>query len=136
MRSSAAAPRTRAGAESGFTMIELVVVMAVIGVLSMIAVVSYTGYRDHAGRVAAEANIRAVLPALEAFRADHGTYAGASLTALHDGYDPGIDDGAASPYVISDLSELGYCVQVRVGDWYAWATGPSRPIDAGQTGYC
>lgn len=136
MRSSAADLRFRAGEEAGYTLIELMAVLVVIGVLATIAVVSYIGFRDRASRVAAAANVRSIIPALEAFHTDQSTYVGATLTVLRTQYDLQIDDGIASTYKISDQTASTYCVQDHVGDAYAWMTGPGEPIDIGSLGPC
>ena len=60
--------------ESGFTLIELLIVLVIIGILLAIAVPSYLGFKKRAEKTAAQANIRAVLPAVEAYYADHGNY--------------------------------------------------------------
>ncbi len=133
MRSSAAELKTQ---EAGFTLVELLVVIVVIGVLIAIAVTSYLGFSDRASRTAAKSNVRTVVPALTAFYTDNSTYVGATLTTLREKYDLQIDDSAASRYEISDLSDSSYCVQNHVGDWYAWATGPSAPIDSGTSSHC
>ena len=122
--------------EAGFTLVELLVVIVVIGVLITIAVVSYLGFSDRASRTTAQANVRTVVPALTAFYTEHSTYAGATLTTLRETYDLQIDDSAASHYKISDLSGSSYCLQNHVGDWYAWTTGPNAPIDAGTASHC
>jgi prepilin-type N-terminal cleavage/methylation domain-containing protein len=136
MRSSAVDLRLRAGKEAGFTLVELLVVMVILGVLASIAIASYTGLRDRSGRSAVESNVRSVIPALEAFHTDRDSYAGATLTVLRTQYDLEIDDSAASNYKISGQTDTSYCVQNHAGDWYAWKAGPAESIGVGSASHC
>ena len=136
MRSSAADLQLRAGDEPGFTLVELLVVIVIIGVLAGIAMVSYIGFRDRTSRTAASANVRSIIPALEAFHTDQDTYVGATLTVLRTQYDLQINDSAASNYKISAQTASTYCAQNRFGDWYAWTTGPGQAIDTGSASHC
>ena len=136
MRSSAAELRINAGEDAGFTLVELLVVIVIVGVLFSIAVASYLGFAERASRTAAKANVRTVIPALTAFHTDHDTFVGVSLAVLRNQYDLQIDDSASSRYSISNLSDSSYCLQNHVGDWFAWTDGPGMPIDAGTASHC
>lgn len=108
--------------ESGFTLIELLVVLVIIGVLLAIAVPSYLGFKKRAENSAAQSNVRAAIPAMEAFYSDNGTYVGANLAALKS-----IDSGIAS-VTISGLGVSGYTLAFTKGACTATITGPGGTI--------
>ena len=108
--------------ESGFTLIELLVVLVIIGVLLAIAVPSYLGFKKRAEKSAAQSNIRAAIPAMEAFYSDNGTYATATLASLK-----GIDSGLAS-VTLTGLGASAYTISFTQGACMASITGPGGSI--------
>jgi general secretion pathway protein G len=67
-------PRPAPGRQNAFTLIEVLVVVAILGILAAIVVPRIMDRPDEAKRVAAKADIGAIVQALKLYRLDNGFY--------------------------------------------------------------
>ncbi len=101
------AARLSATDEAGFTLVELLVVLVIVGILVGLAVPAYLSYKERAGDTAARSNLRTALSAAEAYYSESTTYVRMNRSALaliDGGLSPTLTvaTGAASSYCLTD----------------------------------
>lgn len=72
----------RNGYEKGFTLIEMMLVVVLVGILSAFAYSSYENQTDRTRRSAAQADMSALAASLEGWKAQNFSYDGATVAAL------------------------------------------------------
>jgi len=96
--------------EDGFTLVELLIVMLILGLLAGIAIPSFLNQADKADDAEAKATARAAQTAIEAYSTAHdGEYTGADHASLHE-VESSLPLGA--PLTLSNITDETYTVTV------------------------
>jgi type IV pilus assembly protein PilA len=100
--------------EKGFTLIELMIVIAIIGILAAIAIPQFSAYRTRSYNSSAQSDVRNIATAQEAYYVDHSTYTNnyADLEGASYGYEQSANvtvasEGDATGYVITGAHTSG-----------------------------
>jgi prepilin-type N-terminal cleavage/methylation domain-containing protein len=111
--------RVRAQSESGFTLVELLVVMLILGLLAAIAIPSFFNQRDKAKDADAKELVRTAQTSIETYATDNGgAYTGATPAALIaieqtlNNADGGDGSGNGDALAVSGLAADEYTVTV------------------------
>ncbi|MGV8919208.1 MAG: type IV pilin protein [Pseudomonas sp.] len=96
--------------QSGFTLIELMIVVAIVGILAAIAYPSYQRHVQHGYRSEGIAMLTDTAARLERFYAQNNTYAATNMTSLGYTADPALSSSGKYSVALSNLSSTTYTV--------------------------
>ena len=137
----------------GFTLIELMVVIAIILILALIAVPAYRNMQIRAKKARVQEDLRNIATALEAFYVDWNQYPPADdwikeLTGADDASINNSDNKTATgedggivyiksipndPFAKTSADSKAYHYYVSGDTWYLWSVGPNGDNDTGDT---
>ena len=117
--------RERLGGEQGFAGIEMLIVIAVLGVVLGVAVPSYLGLRGSTADADTKASLRAAVPAADAYFQDHKTFAGLDSTDLLR-----IDPRVSVTVAVTGASKRSYCLTESINGKTWSVRGPNPNLVA------
>lgn len=114
--------------EKGFTLIELMIVIAIIGILAAIAIPQFTAYRTRSYNASANADLHNLATAQEAYYADHLVYCN-SVGRLCVTYGAITSKGVHFRINLAHVSTYDMISWHDKGDMTYFVRGPGRRID-------
>ena len=114
--------------EKGFTLIELMIVIAIIGILAAIAIPQFSAYRVRSFNSASTADIRNAATAQEAYFVDNQSYCGTVGTLTGSTYGLYLSDNVTLAVTSTTTSGYAMTASHAKGDKTFSLTGPGGTI--------
>ena len=97
--------------DSGFSLIELLVITVVIGILAAIAIPAFLGNREKAQDSEAKSAVRVAATTAKAYFADKDTFVGMTAASLRK-IEPSLGQGQGATLSVRSASAIGYRLRV------------------------
>jgi len=115
--------------KEGFTLIELMIVIAIIGILAAIAIPQFSAYRTRSYNSAAQSDLRNLATAQEAYFVDENTY-GNDVETLANGVYGYQQSGSVVVQSVGTLTGYTITAYHLTGDKTYAMSGPGGTISA------
>ncbi|NDY71783.1 prepilin-type cleavage/methylation domain-containing protein [Desulfobacter hydrogenophilus] len=105
--------------QNGFTLIELMIVVAIIGILAAIAIPNFLNYQLKAKTAEAKVNLGAIATSQESYRAENDTFHACAATPATNGGQVKVDWATGG---IADFTVIGFAPSGQV--YYSYTVEP------------
>ena len=114
----------------GFTLIELMIVIAIIGILAAIAIPQFSAYRTRSYNSSAEADLRNAATAQEAYYVDNSSYVSNPYTLVGSTYGFYTSSGVSMTGNVNGTTQYSMTAYHTSGNKTYFLVGPGGSVTA------